>query len=199
MQAYALVDRIESKTFLHYLLDHLHHFTMGRSLNPRCVIGQCRDEEGKRREEKERGGGLGVHTGIPQLLQAPIKMALLPPFYLPLFPTYFPLFTAILKDSPSLVWHTGNRPHRHLRWLVAKHCCTLNNSKTQTRLTPPPPREVSSQLENTTTHDTRRSIKAIDQRLFTLMSPTRTLIVSKVCGESELPLVWILQSFCSRC
>ena len=59
------------------------------------------------------------------------------------------------------------------------------NSNTRTRLTPPPPREAPSQLENTTTHDTRRSIKAIDQRLFTPMSPIHTSIVSKVYGESE--------------
>ena len=72
------------------------------------------------------------------------------------------------------------------------------NSNTRTPLTPPPPREARSQLENTTTHDTRRSIKAIDQRLFTPMSPIHTSIVSKVCGESKSPSVWILQSFCSR-
>ena len=60
------------------------------------------------------------------------------------------------------------------------------NSNTRTRLTPPPLREARSQLENTTTHDTRRSIKVIDQRLFTPMSLIHTSIVSKVYGESEL-------------
>ena len=65
------------------------------------------------------------------------------------------------------------------------------NGKMQTRLTPLPPREASSQLENTTMHDMRRLINATDQRLFTPMSPTHTLIVSKVYGESESSLVWI--------
>jgi hypothetical protein len=167
---------------------------MGRPLNPRCVVGQCRDEEGKRREEKERGGE--VYTLGPPAASGASKDGP-PPLCIPLFPTYFPLFTAVLQDSPSLVLHTGSYPHRQLRWLVAKHCCMLK-SKTQTRLTPPP-REASSQLENTTTHDTRRLINTIDQRLFTPMSPTYTSIVSRVCGESESPPVLILQSSCSRC
>ncbi len=61
----------------------------------------------KARREREREG-LGVHTGTLKLLQAPNKNGL------PLFPTYFPLFTANFKDSPSLVLHTGDRPQRHL-------------------------------------------------------------------------------------
>ncbi len=63
------------------------------------------------------------------------------------------------------------------------------NSDTRTPLTPPPPQEARSQLENTITHDTRRLIKAIDQRISTPMSATHTLIVSKVCGESESPFL----------
>ena len=150
-----------------------------------------------RRERERERGVRRTHWDHPAASGA-YKDGPPSPLYLPLLPTYFPLLTAIFKDSPSLILHTGNRPHRHLRWLVAKHCCMLK-TKTRTRLTPPPPREASSQLENTTTRDTRRSIKAIDQRLFTPMSPTHTSIVSKVYGESESPPVWILQSSCSRC
>ena len=63
------------------------------------------------------------------------------------------------------------------------------SGKMQTRLTPLPLREASSQLENIIMHDMRRLINATDQRLFTLMSLTHILIVSKVYGESESSLV----------
>ena len=183
------------KTFLHQLLDHLCHFTMGHPLDPWCVVGQCRDEEGKRWEEKERGGE--VYTLGPSAASGASKDGP-PPLCIPLFSTYFPLFTAVLQDSPSLVLHTGSCPHCHLRWLITKHCCMLK-SKRQTCLMPPPPQEASSQLKNTTTHDTRRLIKTINQRLFTPMSSTYTSIVLRVCGESESPPVLILQLSCSRC
>ena len=69
--------------FLH-LLGHLHHFTMGRSRNPRCVVGQYkyRGEEGKRETTgRERG-----HWD-PRPFQVIIKMALLlPSVFLSAFP-----------------------------------------------------------------------------------------------------------------
>ena len=161
---------------------------MGRSRNPRCVVGQYRyrGEEGKR-EKRVREKG---HWDR-QPFQVTIKMGPAPPFCLlclPLYPTYFPLFIPILKDSRPLVLHTDNPPHRRPPWLVAKHCGMLNG-KMQTRLTPLPPREASSQLENTTIHGTRRWTNATDQRLFTPTPPTHTSIVSKVYGESESSLV----------
>ena len=153
------------------------------------MVKQYRGEEGKRGEEGERER---ERTLGPPTVLGTHKNGLAPPLRLllclPLNPTYFPIFIAILKDSHQLVLHTDNPLYRHPPWLVAKHCCMLN-SKTQTPLASPPPREASSQLENTTTHDTRRSINPIDQRLFMPMSPTHTSIVSKVCGESESPPV----------
>ena len=142
----------------------------------------------KARRERER-------TLAPPAVSGDHKNGPAPPFCLslclPLYPTYFPLFFPILKDSRPLVLHTDKPPRRRPLWLVAKHCCMLNGNM-QTRLTPLPPREASSQLENTTMHGTRRLINATDQRLFTPMSPTHTSFVSKVYGESESSLVWIL-------
>ena len=64
------------KTFLH-LLDHLHHFTMGHSQNPRCVVEQyrCRGEKGKR---QKREGRESTHWDR-QPFQVTIKMVLLFP------------------------------------------------------------------------------------------------------------------------
>lgn len=149
--------------------------------------GHCRGKEGKREKRgRER-------TLEPTAVSGDHKNGPAPPFCLPLclplYPTCFPLFIPILNDSRPLVLHTDNPPpHRRPPWLVAKHCCILNG-KMQTRLAPLPPREASSQLENTTTHGTSRLINATDQRLFTPMSPTHTSIVSKVYGESESSLV----------
>ena len=144
----------------------------------------------KRREEWERKRTLG-----PPAVSGDHKNGPAPPFCLPLclplYPTYFPLFIPILKDSRPLVLPTDKPPRRRPPWLAAKYCCMLNG-KMQTRLTPLPPREASSQLENTTMHDTRRLIDATDQRLFTPMSPTHISFVSKVYGESESSLPWIL-------
>ena len=60
-----------------------------------------------------------------------------PRFCLRLYPTYFPLFIPILKDSRPLLLHIDKPPYRRPPWLVAKHCCILNG-KMQTRLTPLP-------------------------------------------------------------
>ena len=161
----------------------LHH----RSLTEFSMRGRANQGVGRRRGDKREREGERT-LGSPSILGAH-KDGPAPPLCLPLYLTYSPLFIAIFKDSRPLVLHTDKPPHRRPPWLVAKHCCMLNG-KMQTRLTPLPPREASSQLENTTMHDMRRLINATDQRLFTPMSPTHTSIVSKVYGESESSLVF---------
>ena len=130
------------KTFLH-LLGHLHHFTMGRSRSPRCVVGQYRyrGEEGKR-QKRGRKRTLGPPADSGDHKNGPAPPFCLP-LCIPLYPTYLPLFIPILKGSRPLVLHTDNPPHPRPPWLVAKHCCMLSD-KMQTRLMPLPPREASS-------------------------------------------------------
>ena len=162
---------------------------MGRSRSPRCVVGQYRyrGEEGKR-QKRGRKRTLGPPADSGDHKNGPAPPFCLP-LCIPLYPTYLPLFIPILKGSRPLVLHIDKPPHLRPPWLVTKHYYMLSD-KMQTRLMPLPPREASSQLENTTMHDTRRLINAIDQRLFTPMSPTHTSIVSKVYGESESSLVF---------
>ncbi len=147
--------------------------------------GGKRREEREREREREKGQAytLGPSSCFRRLQRWPSSPSL--PSCLP---DLLPSSHCYAQGPTSLVLRTGNRPNCHLRWLVAKHCCMLK-SKTRACLTPLPPREASFQLENTITHDTRRSIKAIDQRLFTPTSLTHTSIVSKVYGESESPPV----------
>ena len=192
MQACALVHRIESRRSCIIFLVIF--------ITPPWVAHGILDAwsgstDIEARRERRRRGGESEGTLGPPAVSGDHKNGPAPPFCLPLclplYPTHFPLFIPILKDSRPLLLRTDKPPYRRTPWLVAKHCRMLNG-KMQTRLTPLPPREASSQLENTTMHDTRRSIKAIDQRLFTPMSPTHTSIVSKVYGESESSLVWIL-------
>ena len=103
------------KTFLH-LLGHLHHFTMGRSRNPRCVVGQYRyrgeeakREKGGRREDTGTPAVSGDHKNGPA---APLCIPLCLPLCLPLYLNYFPLFIPILEDSRPLVLQTDKPPHR---------------------------------------------------------------------------------------
>ena len=86
------------KTFLHHLVNHF-ITSPWVSLNPRCVVGQCRYKEGKREEEGERERTLVPSAVLGAKKDSPAPSLHLP-LCLPVFPTYFPLLTAILKNSP---------------------------------------------------------------------------------------------------
>ncbi len=141
--------------------------------------------ERERETEREKGQ---VYTLGPSSCSRRLQRWPSSPSLPSCLPDLLPSSHCYAQGHTSLVLRTGNRSNCHPRWFVAKQCCMLQ-SKTRACLTPLPPREASFQLENTITHDTRRSIKAIDQRLFTPTSPTHTSIVSKVYGESESPPV----------
>ncbi len=151
------------------------------------MVGQYRYRgEGGKREKRGREKG---HWDR-QPFQVTIKNGPAPPFCLSAFLStqLTSLYSSLSSRTHVRSFYTDKPPHRRPLWLVAKHCCILNGNM-QTRLTPLPSRETSSQLENTTMHGTKRLINATDQRLFTPMSPTHTSFVSKVYGESESSLV----------
>ena len=81
---------------------------------------------GKRREEGERKRTLG-----PPAVSGDYKNNHAPPFCLPLclslYPTHFPLFISILKNSRPLLLHIDKLSYRRPLWLVAKHYYILND------------------------------------------------------------------------